>query len=98
MELNSSSGSDVPVQQLEGLTASQLTGAGGPVQFNVRRDAGTFTFEGVIRNGVGAGTFSFTADPAFPAEMAKRGFARPTPENSTSWRDTILVTRSSTNW
>ena len=80
VELNSSSGSDVPVQQLEGLTASQLTGAGGPVQFKVRRDAGTFTFEGVIRNGVGAGTFSFTADPAFPAAMAKRGFAPPTPD------------------
>ena len=28
----------------------------------------------------GAGTFSFTADPAFPAAMAKRGFAPPTPD------------------
>jgi len=79
VELNSSSGSDVPVQQLEGLTGAQLTGAGGPVQFKVRRDAGTFTFEGVIRSGVGAGTFTFTPDPNFPAELAKRGFARPTP-------------------
>ena len=77
VELNSSSGSDVPVQQLEGLTSAQLTGPGGPVQFKVRRDAGTFTFEGVIRSGVGAGTYTFTADASFPAEMAKRGFARP---------------------
>jgi beta-lactamase regulating signal transducer with metallopeptidase domain len=78
VELNSSSGTNVSIEQLEGLTGAQLTGPGGPVQFKVRRDAGTFTFEGVIRNGVGAGTFSFTPDPNFPAELAKRGFARPT--------------------
>ena len=78
VELHSSTGKDVPIAQLEGLTGVQLSGAGGPVQFKVRRDAGTFTFEGVLRNGVGAGTFSFTPDPNFPAELAKRGFARPT--------------------
>ena len=44
----------------------------------MRRDAGTFTFEGVFRSGVGAGTFSFTPDPNFAAELAKRGLARPT--------------------
>jgi beta-lactamase regulating signal transducer with metallopeptidase domain len=78
VEVNSSSGTNVPLEQLEGLTAAQLTGNGGPVQFRMRRDAGTFTFEGVLRNGVGAGTFSFAADPKFPDELAKRGFARPT--------------------
>jgi beta-lactamase regulating signal transducer with metallopeptidase domain/ribosomal protein L7Ae-like RNA K-turn-binding protein len=78
VELNSSTGTNVPIEQLEGLSGVQLTGAGGPVQFKVRRDAGTFTFEGVIRNGVGAGTFTFAADPGFPNEMVKRGFARPT--------------------
>ncbi len=77
-EQNSSSGRNVPIERLEGLTGAQLTGAGGPVQFRVKRDAGTFTFEGVLRSGVGAGTFTFTADPAFPAELAKRGYARPT--------------------
>jgi beta-lactamase regulating signal transducer with metallopeptidase domain len=78
VELNSSSGTNVPIARLEGLTASQLTGSGGPVQFRVRRDAGTFTFEGVVRNGVGAGTFSFAPDSNFAGELAKRGFARPT--------------------
>ena len=77
-ELNSSNGSNVPVDQLEGLTAAQLAGAGGPVQFRIRRDAGTFTFEGVLRNRVAAGTFSFAPNPSFPAELAKRGFAQPT--------------------
>jgi beta-lactamase regulating signal transducer with metallopeptidase domain len=78
VELNSSSGTNMPIQRLEGLTATQLAGAGGPVQFRLRRDAGTFAFEGVIRNGIGAGTFSFAPEPNFPAELAKRGFARPT--------------------
>lgn len=78
-ERNSSTGTDVPIEQLEGLTGAQLTGAGGPVKFTVRRDAGSFTFEGVMRNGVGAGTFSFTPNPNFPEELAKRGFTRPTP-------------------
>jgi beta-lactamase regulating signal transducer with metallopeptidase domain len=78
VELNSSSGSNVPIEQLEGLTAAQRGAAGGPVQFRIRRDAGTFTFEGVFRSGVGAGTYSFTPDPNFAAELAKRGLARPT--------------------
>jgi len=78
VEPNSSSSTNVPIARLEGLARAQLSGAGGPVQFRVRRDAGTFTFEGVIRNGVGAGTFSFSPDSNFPAELAKRGFARPT--------------------
>lgn len=77
VEGNSSSGSTIALEQLEGLTAAQLGSADGPVQFRLRRDAGTFTFEGVMRRGVGAGTFSFTPDPGFPEELAKRGFARP---------------------
>ncbi len=77
-ELNSSSGSNVRIDQLEGLTAAHLTGAGGPVKFRLRRDAGTFTFDGVMRQGVGAGTFSFTPDARFAEELEKRGFTRPT--------------------
>ena len=78
-ELNSTNGSNVPVDQLEGLTAAQLAGPGGQVQFRIRRDAGTFIFEGVLRSRVAAGTFTFSANPSFPAELAKRGFAQPTP-------------------
>jgi beta-lactamase regulating signal transducer with metallopeptidase domain len=79
MERNSSSGMNVPIAILEGLTSPQLTGPGGPVQFRLRRDAGTFAFEGVIRSGVGAGTFTFVPDANFPSELEKRGFTRPTP-------------------
>jgi beta-lactamase regulating signal transducer with metallopeptidase domain len=77
-ELNSSSGSNVPIDQLEGLTAAQLAGPGGQVQFRIRRDAGTLNFEGVIRNRVGAGTLTFSATPTFGAELARRGLAEPT--------------------
>jgi beta-lactamase regulating signal transducer with metallopeptidase domain len=77
-EGDSSWGRTVRLDALEGLTAGQLS-AGGPVKFTLRRDAGTFAFEGVVRGGVGAGTFSFTPDPAFAEGLAKRGFARPTP-------------------
>ena len=78
VEVNSSSSSNVPISRFEGLTASQLASANGPIQFRLRRDAGVFTFDGVVRSGVGAGTFSFTADPAFVQGLAKRGYSQPT--------------------
>ena len=78
VELNSSSGSNIPIERLEGLTAAQLTARADRFSSGCGATPGTFTFEGVFRSGVGAGTFSFTPDPNFPAELAKRGFARPT--------------------
>jgi beta-lactamase regulating signal transducer with metallopeptidase domain len=47
------------------------------------RDAGTFALEGVFKPGakksaVAAGTFTFAPSATFPADMAKRGYARPT--------------------
>ena len=77
-ELHSSSGSDVPLKQLEGLSAQQLESGSGPVRFTLRRDAGTFTFNGILGGGVGAGTYTFAANPSFTAELEKRGFGRPT--------------------
>lgn len=76
-EGQSRNGTNVKIAALEGLTESQLSG-GGPVKFAIRRDAGTFAFEGTIRDGHGGGTFSFTASQTFPAELEKRGVGRPT--------------------
>ena len=76
---NSSHGSTIAVEQLEGLSPSLLSGAGGAARFSIRRDAGTFTFEGTFRSGIGAGTYTFTPSASFPAELAKRGIERPTP-------------------
>lgn len=78
VEINSSHGTSIKLDQLQGLTAAQLSGPGGPVQFQMRRDAGTFSFEGIVRNGIGAGTFTFALNPSFADDMAKRGFTKPT--------------------
>jgi beta-lactamase regulating signal transducer with metallopeptidase domain len=76
-EENNSSGTTVPTSQLQGLTAAQMAGGSSPVKFTFGRDAGTFTFEGMFRDGLGGGTYSFAANTAFPAELEKRGIARP---------------------
>jgi beta-lactamase regulating signal transducer with metallopeptidase domain len=73
---HSSNGHSTPLSQLDGLTAAQMQ-AGGPVKFALRRDAGTFTCEGIFREGVGGGTFTYAANPAFGDELAKRGVNRP---------------------
>ena len=77
-EGGSSYSTTIDLDHIDGLPGGLPT-TGGPVQFSVRRDAGTFAVEGVVRNGVGAGTFTFTASATFPAELAKRGLDRPTP-------------------
>ena len=73
----SSSGRSMPLSRLEGLSSAQIA-AGGAVKFLLRRDAGTFTFEGLFREGVGGGTYTYAANPSFPDELAKRGVSRPT--------------------
>jgi beta-lactamase regulating signal transducer with metallopeptidase domain/ribosomal protein L7Ae-like RNA K-turn-binding protein len=75
-QLHSSNGHTVPLSQLEGLTTAQMN-AGGTVKFLLRRDAGSFACEGVFRDGVGGGAFTYAANPAFADELAKRGVARP---------------------
>lgn len=75
---NSTSGFQVSIDELQGLSAGALNGAGGPVKFTLRREAGTLTFEGTVRSGVAAGTFDFTPSATFAAEMTKRGYERPT--------------------
>lgn len=77
-EERSNSGTTVPVSALEGLSAAQLSGAEGPVRFALRRDAGTFTFDGHVRGGVGGGTYSYAPNQAFGGELSKRGVGRPT--------------------
>ena len=53
-------------------------GASGPVKFSIRRDAGTFAFEGTARDGVAGGVFYFSPDTGFGPELEKRGYGRPT--------------------
>jgi hypothetical protein len=44
-----------------------LTATEGPVRFALRREAGTFAFEGTFRQGIGAGQYTFTPNRAFGA-------------------------------
>lgn len=48
--------------------------ANGRVHFTVRRDAGTFTFDGNEQNGRAAGNFVFAVDPAYVSDMARLGY------------------------
>ena len=69
---------NIEIERLSGLAPSLLTGSGGSAGFSVRHDAGTFTFEGLFHNGVGAGTYTFTPNAGFADVMVTRGYERPT--------------------
>src|SRR5262249_60439235 len=85
-------GTTIPRNRVEGLEAI-LKGPGGPAHYTLKRDAGTFDFEGVVRAGAGGGTFSFTPNVGFGDELVRRGFSRPTPlESGTlAWSDIGLA-------
>jgi beta-lactamase regulating signal transducer with metallopeptidase domain len=78
----------LPVERLDGL-APLLAGAGGSARFSLKRDAGTFDFEGTLRSGAGGGTVTFVPSATFPVELARRGFARPTQtqQQAMAWSD-----------
>jgi hypothetical protein len=68
-----SSSQPVPLGELHGLGAQQLSGAPAEVRFEWRRDAGAFAFEGRFQDQAGAGHFRFTASADFVAELRSRG-------------------------
>ena len=70
----------VPFTSLEGLSISQLLGPTTPVRFRLRRDAGTFSFDGRAGSGWGRGVFDFRSDPQFRDQLARRGYERPDDE------------------
>src|SRR3954469_19609594 len=72
---------DVRPTDLRGLLPlSQLSSYSGPAKFQLVRDAGTFSFDGQLRNGHGTGFVSFSPDARFPQQLASRGYERPTAE------------------
>jgi hypothetical protein len=78
----------VPVDQFEGL--KPILQANGPAKFRLKRDAGVFEFDGVLRGGAGGGTMEFVPSETFPIELAKRGFAKPSRVElyKMAWHDT----------
>ena len=77
---NSTRGFTIDLNQLDGLTNAMLSGGRADLRFSLRRDAGTFEFEGVMRGGVGAGTYTFVPSNTYAAELSRRGYTRPTSE------------------
>jgi hypothetical protein len=69
---------------LKGLTREQMRSTGStPVAFTLMRDAGTFTFEGTFKLGIGKGTFGFAPDAAYAAKLTALGYDPVTPD--TQW-------------
>ena len=56
---------------LNGLSFDQARGTSDNVSFQLVRDAGTVAFEGLIRDGRGAGTFSFTPDAGWHCHASR---------------------------
>jgi len=77
----SNSGFGVMLDQLSGLTRGQmLSAAGNNVRFQLKRDAGTFNFEGWFKEGNGSGHFTFSPSSAFANDLARQGFGKATDE------------------
>lgn len=78
---SSTNSSGYPIKGLVGLTRAQMDSTEGMmVHFQMARDAGTLACEGYFKRGNGAGTFTFSADPAFVVEMRKLAYTGFDPE------------------
>ena len=73
---------DRPLSDLQGLSASQLAGARGPVRFALQRDAGRLDCSGVAGYSTGSGSCSFIVDPRFASYLQQRGMGSPTPHQA----------------
>jgi len=65
---------NIGLDQLPGLTQAQILSSGSTVNFQLKRDAGTFNCTGRFNNGNGAGSFEFSSDPGFAARMREQGY------------------------
>src|SRR5206468_498133 len=67
-------GQSFPIDQLSGLPANNDQLTASTVRFDLRREAGTLSFEGSFRDGRGAGLFTFAPREAYVAEMKALGY------------------------
>src|SRR5712691_191029 len=74
----SSHGFTIDPALLSGLSREQAMSGGAHVQFQLKRDAGTFNFEGWFKEGNGSGHFTFVPDHGFAAELNAQGYGSPT--------------------
>jgi hypothetical protein len=62
-------GETMPLSAFEGLSASTIASSRAASNFVMRRDAGTFEFEGTFRDGEGAGHFTFVPNASYLAQL-----------------------------
>jgi hypothetical protein len=70
----------VPFDQLVGLTREQAMSSGSHVQFQLKRDAGVFNFEGWFKEGNGSGHFTISPNATFAADLSRQGLGKATDE------------------
>ena len=85
----SSNGQSVAPGELAGLPAGGQSLSAGNVTFELRREAGTFVFDGAFRRGQGAGLFIFTPRVEYAAELKALGYSVDLP----LWRQFQLAFR-----
>ncbi len=71
---NHSSSDGFALNEFQGLTREQVFTARSDVRFRLVREAGTFEFEGMFREGKGAGQWTLTPNPGFISMMRARGY------------------------
>ena len=76
---NSVSGRDVPLDRFRGFSLSMLASP-GPAKFEYVADAGRLICEGRFLVGIGSGSYTFTADPAFVSVLRQMGYDVPDDE------------------
>jgi len=72
--------------------ANALSSNGQHVQFTIHREAGDYAMDGWVGNGKGGGTYEFTPNDTFFADLRKRGFDVPSPEKQITCAD-LDITR-----
>ena len=69
-----SMGQSFPVDEMSGLPGNEDSLTAATVRFDLRREAGTLTFDGAFRDGRGAGLFAFAPRAQFADEMKRLGY------------------------
>src|SRR5262249_16394240 len=75
-------GQTFPAEDFAGLPAHDEHFTAANLKFDLRREAGTLSFEGAFREGRGAGLFSFAPRGEYDAEMPALGY----PDELPLWR------------
>jgi hypothetical protein len=72
-------GQSFPVDEIGGLPRNDDQFTVSNIKFELRREAGTLSFDGAFRDGRGAGLFTFSERPEYTGEMRSLGYTEDLP-------------------